>query len=72
MRTPTRTGTTTSSPTPTSRAEIGTETRSFRARVAEAQEREPIWDEQKADYPGFAGYEAGTSRVIPVVILDPV
>ena len=53
-------------------AEIGTETRSFRARVAEAKEREPIWEKQKADYPGFAGYEAGTSREIPVVILDPV
>jgi deazaflavin-dependent oxidoreductase (nitroreductase family) len=53
-------------------AEIGTETRSFRTRVATAQEREPIWEKQKADYPGFAGYEAGTSREIPVVILDPV
>jgi deazaflavin-dependent oxidoreductase (nitroreductase family) len=53
-------------------AEIGTETRSFRARVADADEREPIWEKQKGEYPGFAGYEAGTSRVIPVVILDPV
>jgi deazaflavin-dependent oxidoreductase (nitroreductase family) len=53
-------------------AEIGTETRSFRARVAEPQEREPIWERQKSDYPGFAGYEAGTTRVIPVVILEPV
>jgi deazaflavin-dependent oxidoreductase (nitroreductase family) len=53
-------------------AEIGTETRSFRARVAEDQEREPIWEKQKADYPGFAGYEAGTKRLIPVVILEPV
>jgi deazaflavin-dependent oxidoreductase (nitroreductase family) len=52
-------------------AEIGTTTRSFRARTAEPDERGPIWEKQKADYPGFADYEAGTSREIPVVILDP-
>lgn len=53
-------------------AEIGTETRKFRARTADETEREPIWTKQKLDYPGFAGYEANTSRVIPVVILEPV
>jgi len=53
-------------------AEIGTETRSFRARTAGSDERDPIWTKQKNDYPGFAGYEANTERVIPVVILDPV
>jgi deazaflavin-dependent oxidoreductase (nitroreductase family) len=52
-------------------AEIGTETRDFRARVAGPAEREPIWTTQKADYPGFADYEAKTDREIPVVILDP-
>jgi deazaflavin-dependent oxidoreductase (nitroreductase family) len=51
-------------------AEIGTETRSFRARVAEVEERTPIWEKQKADHPGFAGYEANTDREIPVVILE--
>ena len=51
--------------------EIGTETKAFRARVAEPGEREPIWTRQKADYPGFADYESKTDRVIPVVILDP-
>lgn len=53
-------------------AEIGTETRAFRARTAGETERAPIWTKQKHDYPGFAGYEANTSRGIPVVILDPV
>jgi deazaflavin-dependent oxidoreductase (nitroreductase family) len=53
-------------------AEIGTGTRSFRARTASTEEREPIWSAQKRDYPGFAGYETGTDRVIPVVILAPV
>ena len=52
-------------------AEIGTNTRSFRARTAPTAEREPIWTKQKADYPGFATYEERTTREIPVVILDP-
>ncbi len=52
-------------------AEIGTETRAFRARTATGDEREKIWSKQKADYPGFAGYEAKSDREIPVVILDP-
>lgn len=52
-------------------AEIGTETRSFRARTADGVERESIWAKQKKDYPGFADYEAKPSREIPVVILDP-
>lgn len=56
---------------PEASAEVGAETLSFRARVADDAEREPIWTKQKADYPGFAGYEAATTRVIPVVILDP-
>ena len=34
-------------------------------------ERERIGTKQKADYPGFADYEAKTDREIPVVILDP-
>ena len=53
-------------------AEIGTETRHFRARTAPSEERAPIWAEQKQDYPGFAGYETKTTREIPVVILDPI
>ena len=52
-------------------AEIGTETRSFRARVTEGTERNEIWTRQKEAYPGFAEYEASTTREIPVVVLDP-
>lgn len=51
--------------------ELGTSTGSYRARVATGAERETIWSKQKNDYPGFAEYEAKTSREIPVVILDP-
>ena len=53
-------------------AEIGSETRRFRARVATGDERGRIWEKQKRDYPGFADYEAKTDREIPVVILDPL
>jgi len=53
-------------------AEIGTEQRSFRARVLAGEEREGIWSAQKAAYPGFAEYEAKTDREIPVVLLEPV
>lgn len=52
-------------------AEIGTGTQPLRARVASSEERAPIWAKQKQDYPGFAGYESKTDRVIPVVILEP-
>ena len=39
-------------------------------REAAPRERGPIWEKQKADYPIFAEYEAGTGRVIPVFILE--
>ena len=50
--------------------EIGTETLPMRARVTEGDEREHIWSRQKELMPGFAGYEANTSRQIPVVLLQ--
>jgi deazaflavin-dependent oxidoreductase (nitroreductase family) len=53
-------------------AEIGTETRRFRARTAIGAERDHIWMKQKDDFPGFAHYESQTDRVIPVVILEPL
>jgi deazaflavin-dependent oxidoreductase (nitroreductase family) len=52
-------------------AEIGTETRKLRARVAEGEERDQIWEAHKAANPGFADYERKTTRRIPVVILEP-
>ena len=57
--------------TPDATVEIGTETRPVTARVAGDEERSPIWEKQKADYPGFADYEKKTDRTIPVVILEP-
>ena len=55
---------------PEASAEVGTETIELTARVLEPDEREPIWEKQKSDYPGFADYEKKTDRVIPVVLLD--
>jgi deazaflavin-dependent oxidoreductase (nitroreductase family) len=52
-------------------AEIGTQTVPLRARVAEPAERERIWVPWKTENPGFAEYEANTTRQIPVVILEP-
>jgi deazaflavin-dependent oxidoreductase (nitroreductase family) len=50
--------------------EVGTEVVPVRARVAEGEERERIWARQKQVMPGFADYEKGTRRQIPVVILE--
>jgi deazaflavin-dependent oxidoreductase (nitroreductase family) len=55
---------------PEARIEVGTETVEVTARVLSPEERAPIWEEQKARYPGFADYEAKTDRDIPVVMLD--
>lgn len=55
---------------PEVRIEVGTDTLDVTARVLDAEEREPVWEKQKAGYPGFADYETKTDRVIPVVMLD--
>jgi deazaflavin-dependent oxidoreductase (nitroreductase family) len=52
--------------------ELGPDTVPMRARVADGEERERIWSRQKQVMPGFADYEANTTRVIPVVILERV
>lgn len=51
--------------------EVGTDTATARARVAEGDERDHIWSLQKAEFPAFADYERKTSRQIPVVVLEP-
>jgi deazaflavin-dependent oxidoreductase (nitroreductase family) len=56
--------------TPEATVEVGTETYPVTARVAEGDERERIWDEQKRVMPGFAEYEGKTTRVIPVIVLE--
>ena len=57
---------------PRVKAEVGTETIELTARVADDQTREPIWAAWKRANPGFADYEAKTTRQIPVILLDRV
>lgn len=56
---------------PDATIEVGTETVEVTARVLDDAEREPVWQEQKTRFAGFADYESKTDRVIPVVMLDP-
>ena len=57
---------------PEVKLEVGTSTVQVRARVAEGDERESIWETKKERYPQFAEYEKNTApRVIPVIVLDP-
>ena len=57
---------------PHASVELGAENFPVEARFATPEEREPIWEKQKAAYPGFADYERQTTRVIPVVILQRI
>ncbi len=50
--------------------EVGEETKSAVARIAERDERDPIWERQKQEFPGFAEYEQATDRLIPAIILE--
>jgi deazaflavin-dependent oxidoreductase (nitroreductase family) len=51
--------------------ELGTDKIDVRARVAEGEERDQIWERQKREFPQFADYEQKTSRDhIPVIVLD--
>ena len=50
--------------------EVGDDTISVHARVAEGDERDQIWNKQVERAPGFGEYEAKSGRTIPVVILE--
>jgi deazaflavin-dependent oxidoreductase (nitroreductase family) len=56
---------------PTASVEVGARTIAVVAHVAEGATRERLWSRQKELYPGFADYEAKTTRQIPVVVLEP-
>ena len=51
--------------------EIGTEKREVRATVLPRAERDDIYAKHAAQYEGFANYQKGTDRIIPVIALDP-
>jgi deazaflavin-dependent oxidoreductase (nitroreductase family) len=56
---------------PRASVEVGERTLNVVASVADGEERERLWTQQKQLYPGFADYEAKTERQIPVVVLRP-
>jgi deazaflavin-dependent oxidoreductase (nitroreductase family) len=56
---------------PATEIEIGDAVVPVTARIAEGDERERLWSEQKKVMPGFADYEKNTTREIPVVVLEP-
>ena len=57
---------------PKASIEVGDSTVNVVAHVAEGDIRQRLWSRQKELYPGFADYEAKTTRQIPVVVLEPV
>ncbi|GGT17822.1 nitroreductase family deazaflavin-dependent oxidoreductase [Nonomuraea spiralis] len=56
--------------TPTATAEVGVETFDVKADFAEGEERDALYARMVEIAPGFAEYEAKTSRRIPVVLLS--
>ena len=56
---------------PDASIEVGESTINVVAHVAEGETRDRLWSQQKELYPGFAEYEAKTTRQIPVVVLQP-
>jgi deazaflavin-dependent oxidoreductase (nitroreductase family) len=50
--------------------EVGNERFDANARVADADERDRLWDEAKQEIGSFADYESKTERQIPVIVLE--
>jgi len=42
------------------------------ARVAEGEERDELWARIMADFPHYGSYQDKTTRLIPLVVLEPV
>ena len=55
---------------PTVTVEVGGETFLARARVAEGDEHDTLFEAQAREMPNFAEYQQKTSRKIPVVVLE--
>jgi deazaflavin-dependent oxidoreductase (nitroreductase family) len=57
---------------PEVKVEVLGQTIPVRARVAEGEEHQRLYDAQASIMPGFAEYQRKTTRKIPVVVLEPV
>jgi deazaflavin-dependent oxidoreductase (nitroreductase family) len=51
--------------------QVGGERRRVRARDAEGEERERLWQQMVGIWPPYADYQTKTTRQIPVVVLEP-
>ncbi len=56
---------------PTVTVEVDRRRIQARARVVEGEERERLWALHAANHPGIGAYPSQTSRVIPVLVLEP-
>ncbi|GAB2785595.1 nitroreductase family deazaflavin-dependent oxidoreductase [Amycolatopsis magusensis] len=56
---------------PDTEIEVGTDRFAVHAEEITGAERDELYARQAELYPGFAKYQEGTSRVIPVVALSP-
>ena len=52
--------------------QVGAKRVTARARFAEGDERERLWQQMAEIYPPYNDYQKATERTIPVVVLDPV
>lgn len=58
---------------PEATVQIGSNVRRVRARVADPDERDRLWTQFVALYPGSAAYQRNAgARQIPIVVLDPI
>ena len=55
---------------PDTRVEVGTDTVAVPARETDGDERQDLFDRITAVMPGFADYQAKTSRRIPIIVLE--
>jgi F420H(2)-dependent quinone reductase len=57
---------------PNTTVQVGSEVRPVRARLATEEERERLWLEFLAFYPGYAAFrERAKPRILPIVLLEP-
>jgi deazaflavin-dependent oxidoreductase (nitroreductase family) len=56
---------------PETMAQVGSERRPVRARIATPEERKRLWPRAVKTYGNYAQYQRRTGREIPVVILEP-
>ncbi len=55
---------------PEVRVQIGSVRQAGTARVATEAERAELWPRFVASYPGYEGYQAHTTRIFPIVIIE--